>query len=47
VYDGDDLGYFHSYQPARLAVNPLGVRLVKFSVVKNPGAPAQYMMSFR
>ena len=37
VFDGDELGYFHSYQPARVAVNPLGVRLIKFSVVKNPG----------
>ena len=37
VFDGDELGYFHSYQPARVAVNPLGVRVIKFSVVKNPG----------
>jgi hypothetical protein len=36
VFDGAELGYFHSYQPARVAVNPLGVRLIKFSVVKNP-----------
>ncbi len=38
VFDGNELGYFHSYQPARVSVNPLGVRLIKFSVVQNPGA---------
>jgi hypothetical protein len=37
VFDGNELGYFHSYQPARVSVNPLGVRLIKFSVVQNPG----------
>lgn len=38
VFDGTELGYFHSYSAARVAVNPLGIRLIKFSVVKNPGS---------